>query len=121
MKTIYDKIGVDYDITRRVDPLMLSKLASLLDIHSSKKYLDVACGTGNYTSELANFGGKWAAFDHSQQMLSEARTKSCLVNWQQFDVTDTAYDDNCFMAQLVLLQFIISPTWEKPLTKLHEY
>ncbi len=96
MKAIYDKIGVDYDTTRRADPLILSKLASLLDIHSSKKYVDVACGTGNYTSELANFGGKWSAFDHSQQMLSEARTKSSLVNWQQFDVTDTAYDDNCF-------------------------
>ena len=96
MEAIYDKIGVDYDTTREADPVILSKLASLLDIHSSKKYVDVACGTGNYTSELAYFGGDWSAFDHSQQMLSEARTKSSLVNWQQFDVADTAYDDNYF-------------------------
>ncbi|MCP4768832.1 MAG: class I SAM-dependent methyltransferase [Gammaproteobacteria bacterium] len=96
MDAIYDKIGFEYDTTRKADPTILSGLASLLVIESSKKYVDVACGTGNYTSELANFGGEWSAFDHSRKMLSEARTKSSLVKWQQFDVAATRYENDYF-------------------------
>lgn len=96
MDAIYDKIGIEYDTTRRADPVILSRLVSLLEADRSEKYLDIACGTGNYTSELAIFGGTWHAFDQSQKMLSEARLKSSLVTWQQCDVAETTYDDNCF-------------------------
>ncbi len=67
MEAIYDRIGIEYDTTRRTDPVILSRLASLLVLDKSRKYVDIACGTGNYTSELANLGGEWSAFDHFQK------------------------------------------------------
>ena len=96
MGAIYDEIGIEYDTTRKADPIILSKFASLLGIENSKTYIDVACGTGNYTSELSRLGGQWCAFDQSEKMLSEARTKSSLVNWQKYHVTGTGYEDNYF-------------------------
>ncbi len=113
MDAIYDKIGFEYDTTRKADPTILTSLASLLGIESSKKYIDVACGTGNYTSELANFGGEWTAFDHSRKMLSEARAKSTLVKWQQFDVTATSYENDYFDGATCSLAIHHFPDLEK--------
>jgi ubiquinone/menaquinone biosynthesis C-methylase UbiE len=96
MEAIYDEIGKGYDTTRKADPRILSTLSGLLDIEEGKRYLDVACGTGNYTSEMAGFGGKWFAFDNSKKMLSEARSKSSQVDWSQFEVTDLGYESNFF-------------------------
>jgi ubiquinone/menaquinone biosynthesis C-methylase UbiE len=103
MEAIYDKIGITYDTTRRTDPAILGKFRSLLDIESSKKYVDVACGTGNYTVKLANFGGVWSAFDHSENMLSEARIKSSMINWEIMNVEKTSYKDNYFDGALCSL------------------
>jgi ubiquinone/menaquinone biosynthesis C-methylase UbiE len=113
MEAIYDKIGIEYDTTRKADPAILSRLASLLDIDKSRKYVDVACGTGNYTFELARFGGIWSAFDNSRKMLSEARAKSSLVNWEQFDVTETAFENNYFDGATCSLAVHHFPDMEK--------
>jgi ubiquinone/menaquinone biosynthesis C-methylase UbiE len=86
MTAIYDQIGEGYDTTRKGDPGILSDLITLLDIQKEKTYLDIACGTGNYTAALSELGGKWHAFDQSEKMLCEARTKSENVNWHEFDV-----------------------------------
>ncbi len=67
MKAIYDKIGEGYDTTRKADPEILSSLRSLLKIEVGKSYLDVACGTGNYTVGISGFGGDWYAFDGSEK------------------------------------------------------
>lgn len=96
MQTIYDKIGNGYDTTRKADPFILSQFDSLLNIESHKKYLDVACGTGNYTSEIAKYGGSWNAFDQSEVMLSEAVKKSHKVQWSKFDVENTDFESNVF-------------------------
>ena len=96
MGAIYDEIGKDYDTTRKADPCILSTLNSLLNVEEEKTYLDVACGTGNYTSEISKFGGKWFAFDNSEKMLSEARPKSSQVDWRQFDVTELGYESDFF-------------------------
>lgn len=96
MESIYDEIGKDYDTTRKADPCILSTLNSLLDVEKGKRYLDVACGTGNYTSEISKLGGKWFAFDNSDEMLSEARSKSSQVDWRQFDVAELGYESGFF-------------------------
>ena len=68
----------------------------MLNVEEEKKYLDIACGTGNYTFEISRFGGKWFAFDNSERMLSEARPKSSQIDWRQFDVTELGYEPNFF-------------------------
>lgn len=96
MQAIYDEIGIEYDTTRKADPSILEHFNSLLAIENHKRYLDIACGTGNYTAKLADIGGDWYAFDHSEEMLTKARTKSSLVQWKQADVSELSYEDNYF-------------------------
>ena len=52
----YDRIGIGYDVTRRADPYLTRRLLGLLEPRSGGLYLDVACGSGNYTAALAAEG-----------------------------------------------------------------
>jgi ubiquinone/menaquinone biosynthesis C-methylase UbiE len=63
MTKIYDEIGNGYDTTRKADPTILSMISMHLKVELNKNYVDVACGTGNYTTEIARLGGHWSAFD----------------------------------------------------------
>jgi len=92
----YDKIGDSYDFTRKADPKIVARFRDLLNIKRDKNYLDIACGTGNYTIEMAKIGGKWSAFDHSEKMLKEARPKSVSIRWDRFDVENTNYKSDFF-------------------------
>lgn len=58
--------------------------------------MDVACGTGNYTTYLAEIGGLWHGIDQSAQMLEKAREKSDRVSWHQADVTALPFDNTSF-------------------------
>jgi ubiquinone/menaquinone biosynthesis C-methylase UbiE len=75
MKANYDRIGHDYDIARRADPFLTALKARLLRLEAMGAYLDVGCGTGNYTTALAPFGGHWTGVDSSDAMLRQARAK----------------------------------------------
>ena len=103
MNTIYDKIGNGYDTTRKADPFILSQFNKLLDIKIGQNYVDIACGTGNYTSEIAKFGGDWSAFDQSKVMLTEAKGKSKIVRWSKFDVENTGFESNYFSGAICSL------------------
>lgn len=80
---LYDRIGVGYDTTRRADPYLTDRLAELLGVRADATYLDVACGTGNYTTALSGRGGRWFGVDRSGTMLATARTKGARVPWEQ--------------------------------------
>ena len=75
----YDRIGDGYDLTRRADPRITERLASLLDAAPGAPVLDVACGTGNYTFALEERGLAMVGGDLSQTMLARARqsTRTC--------------------------------------------
>ena len=96
---IYDRIGKIYDATRRADSLIVSRLAFNLEIRGRGDYLDAACGTGNYTTALAEkFGGKWCGVDQSSQMIEAARAKDAasLIEWRVSDVAALPYDNETF-------------------------
>ena len=73
---LYDKIGLGYDSTRRADPVILSRLLHHLAPDKDRLYLDVGCGTGNYTSAIRAAGVRIAGIDFSRAMLLRAREKS---------------------------------------------
>jgi ubiquinone/menaquinone biosynthesis C-methylase UbiE len=84
---LYDRIGTGYDGTRRPDPRIADRLALHLNLSPDATYVDVACGTGNYTVLLASRGARWIGIDQSSQMLHMARRKSKAVLWCRGDVT----------------------------------
>lgn len=93
---VYEQIGKGYDLTRRADPYLVSRLIHYLRISAQLSYLDVACGTGNYTLAVSQAGGKWHALDQSQRMIDAARKKSDAILWQLADVTRLPYSEGAF-------------------------
>lgn len=78
MKPLYDSIGTTYGATRRADPAIVETLARRLRLRESpgEAFLDLACGTGNYTYALAALGGRWQGVDVSRTMLDKALARS---------------------------------------------
>ncbi|BCL35355.1 class I SAM-dependent methyltransferase [Nostoc sp. MS1] len=93
---IYEQISKGYDLTRRADPYITSRLAQHLQIKPNDLYLDVACGTGNYTVALAEFGGVWRGIDQSSLMIDAAKKKSHTVDWLVATVENLPYANQFF-------------------------
>jgi ubiquinone/menaquinone biosynthesis C-methylase UbiE len=102
-ETLYDRIGGGYDETRRADSKITARLVDLLDLRSNGAYLDLACGTGNYTAALAARGGSWTGVDNSHRMLASARTKSSAVRWVCADAARLPCASRAFAGAMVVL------------------
>jgi ubiquinone/menaquinone biosynthesis C-methylase UbiE len=103
MNAIYDEIGCGYDTTRQADPEILNTLANLISLNENGLYLDVGCGTGNYTHPLSQKGGAWKAFDQSELMIEKAKEKNSSIEWGVFDVVSTPYKSASFNSVLCTL------------------
>jgi len=77
----YDQIGIGYNSTRCADPYLTLQLLQYLSPLSTGKYLDVGCGTGNYTLALQAQTGDYIGLDPSEEMLEQARSKSDRITW----------------------------------------
>lgn len=93
---IYDRIGEGYDTTRRADRFIVGRLASLLEIMPQGRYVDIACGTGNYTTALAARGGRWSGVDQSRTMIEGGALKSKDITWTHASVEALPFPDNTF-------------------------
>ena len=92
---IYNSIGKNYDATGKADPIIVSQLCDLLGIPSQReKFLDLGCGTGNYTIALHSLGYEIAGADLSQEMLTKAQTKAPEVPFFLIDAHDMSYLKN---------------------------
>ena len=85
--TPYDAVS-DYDATRRADPELVETLVTHLALFENGHYLDIGCGTGNYTHALADRAGHWTGIDPSASMINKARRKEAhkkpiTIKWQQ--------------------------------------
>lgn len=81
MSTKYDRIGKGYNHTRKADPYLLGRMLHHLAPMPNGQYLDVGCGTGNYTNAFAKRGFKFTGVDPSEAMLTKAWMQSSNVNW----------------------------------------
>lgn len=99
----YDRIGVGYNTTRTADPYLLSRIVFHLDPAPSGNYLDVGCGTGNYTIALAEKGLHFTGIDPSAEMLNKARERSDKVTWLSGKSEALPFDDNSFDGAIATL------------------
>ena len=81
MEAKYDQIGKQYNRTRKAAPYLLERLHHHLDSRAGGHYLDIGCGTGNYTIKLQARGGRFTGVDPSERMLEKARSKSPAIQW----------------------------------------
>ena len=83
MHPAYNKIGIGYNNTRQADPYLAERMYVLLKPETGGRYLDIGCGTGNYTRALQQKGLQFTGVDPSEIMLNEARSKSKTIDWLQ--------------------------------------
>ena len=72
-EAVYNKIGKSYDITRKPDAQIIKTLLRLLQPQNQGRYLDLGCGSGNYTDALNKHGLAIEGVDVSEEMISKAR------------------------------------------------
>ena len=94
----YNSIGVGYDNTRKPDPYLANRMFELIQSENpNAKFLDVGCGTGNYTSVLSDMGLSITGIEPSSEMLEKAKTKNPNISWLQgtaenIPITDKSID-----------------------------
>lgn len=102
-KALYDRIGRGYNATRQADPFITEKLFQLLSPHPSGLYLDLGCGTGNYTIALARRGLHFYGIEPSGGMMDIARLKNDKINWILAKAENIPLNDNLFDGALATL------------------
>lgn len=89
MSTKYEQIGINYNQTRKADPYLSQRFLFLLKPNVNGSYLDIGCGTGNYTSEFQKRGFHFTGIDPSAKMIGVAKQKNQEVNWQMGSAEET--------------------------------
>jgi SAM-dependent methyltransferase len=117
MPPLYDFIGTTYARSRRADPAIAQMLAQELRLTSAGAYLDLACGTGNYTVALSALGGAWSAIDVSEVMLAQARTKSGSIAWAQSSADSLPFPSATFDGAICTLAIHHFPGLESPFSE----
>jgi ubiquinone/menaquinone biosynthesis C-methylase UbiE len=100
---LYDQIGTHYDVTRRADPSIVERVIYHLNPDPSRTYLDMACGTGNYTVAVAQTGIRMHGIDQSSRMIATARDKSRAVTWHIGNVEALPFPDGVFSGVMCTL------------------
>jgi ubiquinone/menaquinone biosynthesis C-methylase UbiE len=76
------------------EPGTLKKLKELE--LTSKKVLDLGCGSGRYTRVLKNFGANVVGVDPSEELLKIARKEIKNIDFLKKDSSNLPFKDNCF-------------------------
>jgi SAM-dependent methyltransferase len=92
----YDIIGTGYNTTRQADPFLVSRLLHFLEPTADKLYLDIGCGTGNYTIALADKGLNFCGIEPSEKMLNVAKLRNQKINWLLGSAELIPLNDNSF-------------------------
>ena len=82
MDVTYDKIGHGYNLTRKGEPKIANDVMSLLNPIEDELFLDIGCGTGNYTVFFEKSGLNCIGIDPSDVMIEAAKLRSDRVDWR---------------------------------------
>lgn len=99
----YDQSGESYNLTRQADPEIVEKLVGILGPKPFGLYLDLGCGTGNYTSALSKEGLNIIGIDPSPEMLKIAKSKYPQIQWQLGSSEEIPLEDASVDGVLVTL------------------
>lgn len=103
MNALYNEIGKKYDLTRKADPILLQLLIDKLAPKKHQKFLDVGCGSGNYTIALHQKGLSITGLDISEEMLNLARNKYPKMDWILADAKTLPFKEQSFDGVLCFL------------------
>jgi ubiquinone/menaquinone biosynthesis C-methylase UbiE len=119
MQPQYNDIGSTYCATRRADHDIAKTLAGLVEVQDGRRFLDVACGTGNYTNALASIGGNWYGCDISDVMVNQARLKNSTIDWKLSKADSLPYKNGFFGGAICTLAIHHFPDLLKPFQEVY--
>ena len=90
----YNTIGTHYDRSRKADKLLTENLLAHLNPHQQGLYLDIGCGTGNYTNEFQKRGFDFIGIDPSEKMLEKAKQRNDKIVWKLGTAEQTSLPKN---------------------------
>ena len=97
VKIDYDAIAQVYARNRRINARTLERLLQLGRLEKSSRVLEVGCGSGNYSSAIANLiGCNCHGLEPSEGMLAKAKAQNAAVVWTQGDAHTLSYPNNSF-------------------------
>jgi SAM-dependent methyltransferase len=82
METKYNTIGANYNHSRKADLHLAERIFQNLRPNIKGLYLDIGCGTGNYTNELKKKGVDFIGIDPSFEMLNKAKARNQELDWR---------------------------------------
>ena len=85
---------MDYNATRKADPYLFQQLLSHLNPKKEAVYLDIGCGTGNYTHEFQKKGYSFIGIDPSKEMLKQAKARNQNIDWKIGTAENTGLNEN---------------------------
>ncbi len=100
---LYNQIGIEYNATRQADKFLTARFREFLSPQTGENYLDIGCGTGNYTCALASEDYRFFGIDPSETMLEKARRKNCNVIWQNGTAENLPFENNFFAGAIASL------------------
>jgi ubiquinone/menaquinone biosynthesis C-methylase UbiE len=103
MQPLYNSIGATYGATRCADPAIVQALAQYVGVGRDGSFLDLGCGTGNYTCALAALGGHWHGLDISAEMLKQAKAAGPNVIWHLGSTDELPYAEKSFAGVICTL------------------
>ncbi len=93
---LYNLIGKDTNATRKADPHNCKRLITLLSPEHGGSYIDIGCGTGNYTIALSDLDYKFTGLDPSVTMLAIAGARVPFTEWIQGSAEKISVPDSQF-------------------------
>ena len=93
---VYDTIGEFYDVTRKADPGIVKKLIELLNVKPKQHFLDIGCGSGNYTHALSAQKLNMTGLDVSSAMIAKAKSKAAAPEFLIGDARKNPFPDGHF-------------------------
>ncbi len=93
---IYEVTARTYDQYRNADTGLVDGIERHLQASKNGKYLDIGCGSGNYTLALLHRGINIEGVDLSHSMLAQASAKAPSQRWSQGDMNSLPFDSCMF-------------------------
>ena len=110
---LYNRIGDGYNQTRKADPYISKRIMHFLSAEPGNKYLDMGCGTGNYTAALAETGIEFWGVEPSPKMLKEASRQHKNIKWVLGSAENIPLSDDFFDGCLATLTIHHWPNLKK--------
>jgi ubiquinone/menaquinone biosynthesis C-methylase UbiE len=115
----YDTIGKGYNSTRQADPYLTGRLLYFLGDGQGKRFLDIGCGTGNYTIALAGSGLDFTGVEPADKMLAVAQRRNPQINWLKGTAANIPANDNTFDGAIATLTIHHWPNLAQSMNEIH--